>query len=203
MALPNLCSPSCVAGKNAALALGVTAAPIVSNAANSAKTVRVISLYVANVDSTGREVTAIVRRGAETFRLAFATMVDANKTAVLITKETPVYLMEGHSIELSADAASALEAVVNYEEIASDTYCEEPSSSSSSSSSQIDSSGVSSATSLSDSSSVTSSSTASSTTSLSSDNSAASDFGYSSSSSDSAASGVNESAGSSDVSTSN
>lgn len=186
MALPNLCSPSCVAGKNAALALGLTAAPIVSNAANSEKIVRVISLYVANVDSTGRDVTAILRRGAETFRLAAATTVDANKTTVLITKETPVYLMEGHSIELSADAVSALEAVVNYEEIASDTYCEEPSSGNSSASSTTSSSTTSSAT--------PSSSDASSTTESS---------GYSSSSADSVSSDVGGSAAGSDVSSSN
>lgn len=187
MALPNLCSPSCVAGKNAALAIGLTAAPIVSNAANSEKIVRVISLYVANVDSTGRDVTAILRRGAETFRLAAATTVDANKTTVLITKETPVYLMEGHSIELSADAVSALEAVVNYEEIASDTYCEEPSSSSNSSAS-----------------STTSSSTTSSATPSSSDaSSTIESSGYSSSSADSVSSDVGGSAAGSDVSSSN
>lgn len=118
MALPNLCSPSNVAGKNAVLAVPTGVTAIVSNPAASGKSLRVVALYVANVDGNNAyAITAELYDGAAATKLAYNVDVPAKATLSLITKESPLYLEEGDSIRLSTSASGKLEAVASYEEV--------------------------------------------------------------------------------------
>jgi hypothetical protein len=118
MALPNLNKPSRVEGKNATLALTGSAQAIVSNAASSGKSVRVVSLYVANVDGVDdASVTADIYNGTATRYIVKTVAVPADATLSLITREDLIYLNEGDSLRLSASADEDLEAIVSYEEI--------------------------------------------------------------------------------------
>lgn len=118
MALPNLNRPSSVLGKNATQAVSTSATAIVSNGAASGKSLRIVSLYVANVDGTNSaEVTAEVYDGSAGKRICSTVTVPADATVVLVSKEEPIYLVEGDSLRLTASANNDLEAVCSYEEI--------------------------------------------------------------------------------------
>jgi hypothetical protein len=119
MAAPNLNRPSSVVGKNATLALTTDAADIVSNAASSNKTIRVVSLYVSNVDGTdSASVTVSVYNGSAARHICNTVAVPGDSTISVITREDLVYLNEGDSLRLTASASGDLEAVCSYEEIA-------------------------------------------------------------------------------------
>lgn len=118
MALPNLNKPARVEGKNAAIAVTTSAAAVVSNAASSGKSIRVVSLYVANVDGENAAAVTVDIWDGTTARYIAKTMgVPADATLTVITREDLIYLMEGQSLRVTASADYALEAVVSYEEI--------------------------------------------------------------------------------------
>lgn len=118
MANPDLLNPTRVEGKNAKLAITTNATDIVSNAAASNKTLRVVSLYVSNVDGTNAaNVTVSVYTGTTARHIASTIAVPSDSTISVITREDLVYLMEGDSLRLTASANGDLEAVVSYEEI--------------------------------------------------------------------------------------
>lgn len=118
MAIPDLVNPTKVEAKNAKQAVGTSATAIVSNSSSSNKTMRVISLYVANVDgATAAEVTVDVYDGTTARHLCKTVSVPADATLCVIAKDEPIYLMEGDSLRLTASASGDLEAVASYEEI--------------------------------------------------------------------------------------
>lgn len=118
MALPNLNRPASVIGRNATQAIGTSAAAIVSNGAASGKSIRIVSLYVSNVDGTdSASVTVSVYDGSVARHICNTVAVPADSTISIITREDLVYLNEGDSLRLTASASGDLEAVCSYEEI--------------------------------------------------------------------------------------
>lgn len=118
MAIPDLCNPTKVEAKNAKLGVGTSATAIVSNSAASSKTLRVVSLYVANVDgASAADITVDVYDGTTARHICKTVSVPADATLSVIAKDEPVYLMEGDSLRLTAGTSGDLEAVVSYEEI--------------------------------------------------------------------------------------
>lgn len=118
MALPDLSNPTKVEGKNATQAVTTSAVAIVSNAAASNKTIRVVSLYVSNVDGTNAaSVTVSVFNGTTARHICNTVSVPADSAISVITREDLVYLNEGDSLRLTASANNDLEAVCSYEEI--------------------------------------------------------------------------------------
>jgi len=118
MPLPNLNRPSSVIGQNATLALTTNATAIVSNGAASGKSIRVVSLYVSNVDGVNAaSVTVSVFNGTTARHLCNTVAVPADSTVSVVTREDIVYLNEGDSLRLTASANNDLEAVCSYEEI--------------------------------------------------------------------------------------
>jgi hypothetical protein len=118
MALPNLNRPASVLGKNATQAITTNATAIVSNAAASGKSIRIVSLYVANVDGTNSaSLTASVFDGTTARHICNTVAVPADSTVSVLTREDIVYLNEGDSLRLTASVNGDLEAVCSYEEI--------------------------------------------------------------------------------------
>lgn len=118
MPIPDLCNPTKVEAKNAKLAVTTSATAIISNAAASNKTLRVVSLYVSNVDGIdAASLTVSVFDGTAARHICNTVSVPADSTLSVVTREDVVYLMEGDSLRLTASANNDLEAIVSYEEI--------------------------------------------------------------------------------------
>ena len=116
MAAPNIVNFSAIYGKTAVQQVGTSATAIVTNSAASGKVLKINSLYVANVDGTANaEITIDIYRSSTAYRLASTVVVPAD--AVLDVLSSSIYLEEGDSLRLTANAAGDLEAVCSYEEI--------------------------------------------------------------------------------------
>jgi hypothetical protein len=116
MANPNIVNVTSIFGKTAVQAVGTSATAIVTNSAASNKVFKINALYVSNVDGTNNaEITVDLFRSSTAFRIASTVVVPADATLDVISKA--IYLEEGDSIRLTANAAGDLEAVCSYEEI--------------------------------------------------------------------------------------
>jgi hypothetical protein len=116
MAAPNIVNVSTITGKTAVQAVGTSATAVVSNSAGSNKVFKVNALYVSNVDGTNNATINVdVFRSSVAYHIAKTITVPADATIDVLTKA--VYLEEGDSLRLTANAASDIEAVCSYEEI--------------------------------------------------------------------------------------
>lgn len=116
MAAPNLVNVSAIYGKTAVQAVTTSATAIVTNSAASGKVLKVNALYVANVDGTNNaDITVDVYRSTTAYRIASTVTVPADGSISVL--DQPVYLEEGDSLRLTANANSDLEAICSYEEM--------------------------------------------------------------------------------------
>ena len=116
MAAPNIVNVATITGKTAVQAVGTSATAIVTNSAASGKVFKINALYVSNVDGTNNaEITVDLFRSSTAYRIANTVVVPADASLDVISKA--IYLEEGDSLRLTANAASDLEAVCSYEEI--------------------------------------------------------------------------------------
>ena len=116
MAAPNIVNVSTITGKTAVQAVDTSATAIVTNSAASGKVFKVNALYVSNVDGTNNaEINVDVFRSSTAYHIAKTLVVPADATIDVISKA--IYLEEGDSLRLTANATSDLEAVCSYEEI--------------------------------------------------------------------------------------
>jgi len=116
MAAPNIVNVSTITGKTAVQAVGTSATAIVTNSAASGKVFKVNALYVSNVDGTNNaEINVDLYRSSTAYHIGKTIVVPADATLDVISKA--IYLEEGDSLRLTANAASDLEAVCSYEEI--------------------------------------------------------------------------------------
>lgn len=116
MAAPNIVNVTTIIGKTAVQIVGTSASAIVTNSAASGKVLKVNALYVSNVDGTDNaEVNVDIFRSSTAYHIAKTIVVPADATLDVISKS--IYLEEGDTLRLTANAASDLEAVCSYEEI--------------------------------------------------------------------------------------
>ena len=116
MAAPNLLNPSTIIGKTAVQSVGTSATAIVTNSAASGKALKVNALYVSNIDGTDNaDITIDIFRSSTAYHIGKTIVVPADATLDVISK--PIYLEEGDTLRLTANAASDLEAVCSYEDI--------------------------------------------------------------------------------------
>ena len=116
MAAPNIVSVATLTAKTAVQAVGTSATAIVSNAASSGKVIKINALYISNVDGTNNaEINVDLYRSSTAYHMAKTVVVPADATLDVISKA--IYLEEGDSLRLTANAASDLEAVCSYEEL--------------------------------------------------------------------------------------
>jgi hypothetical protein len=116
MANPNIVNVTAIYGKTAVQAITTSASAIVTNSAASGKVLKVNALYIANVDGTANaSVNVDVFRSSVAYHIAKTVTVPADATIDVLTNS--IYLEEGDSLRLTANANSDLEAVCSYEEI--------------------------------------------------------------------------------------
>ena len=122
MAAPNVVNTSTLSLKNAKGALTTAAATIVNNAASSNLAVKVVSLYVANIDGTNDATTTVNVYseddvGGTATAIASTVNVPADSTIVIIDENSPIYLEEDMSLGGLASANGDLVFVASYQEI--------------------------------------------------------------------------------------
>jgi hypothetical protein len=121
MAAPNIVNVATILGKTAVQAMGLSATAIVANAASSGTVVKVNALYIANKDaSASYKATVEVYRpslspAATSYYIAYQVSIPAGSVLDVISKS--IYLEEGDSIRLTAEAATKLDAICSYEVI--------------------------------------------------------------------------------------
>lgn len=119
MAAPNLKSPTTITGKTARYAVTTSLANALANSAASGKVLKINSIFCANVDGTNAaDISISIYNGTTDFYIAKTVTVPADATQIISSQQTYFYLEEGDSIRALASAASDLELVIGYEEIA-------------------------------------------------------------------------------------
>jgi hypothetical protein len=122
MAAPNVVNTATLTFKNAKGALTTSAATIVNNAVSSNLAIKIISLYIANVDGTNSaDVTINVYDqddvGGTGTAIVSTVAVAADATVVVIDESSPIYLTEDMSLGGLASATGDLVYVASYQEI--------------------------------------------------------------------------------------
>lgn len=116
MAAPNIVNVSTITGKTAVQSVGTSATAIVTNSAASGKVVKINALYVSNIDgATSAEITVDLFRSSTAYKIANTVVVPADATLDVISKA--IYLEEGDTLRLTANATGDLQAICSYEEI--------------------------------------------------------------------------------------
>lgn len=114
MAAPNIVNVSTITGKTAVQAVGTSATAIVTNNTSSNQVLKINALYISNVDGTNNaEITVDLFRSSTAYKIANTVVVPADAVLDVISKA--IYLEEGDSLRLTANAASDLEAICSYE----------------------------------------------------------------------------------------
>ena len=116
MAAPNIVNVGTITGKTAVLVVTTTATAIVTNSAASGKVFKINALLISNVDGTNNATVNVdIFRSSVAYRIANTITVPADATLDVIAKS--IYLEEGDTLRLTANANSDIEAVCSYEEI--------------------------------------------------------------------------------------
>ena len=117
MAAPNIVNVATITGKTSVLAVTTSATAIVTNSGSSGQVYKINALYVSNVDGTNNaDLNVVLYRSSTAYHIAKTVNVPADATLDVISKS--IYLEEGDSLRLTANADSDLEAVCSYEIIA-------------------------------------------------------------------------------------
>jgi hypothetical protein len=121
MAAPNIVEVAELKGKTTTLAVTTSAAAVVNNPAGSGKVLKVVSLYVANIDGSNNADITVNHYsqddlGGTATKLANTITVPADATLVVIDERAPIFLEEDRSIGALASANGDLEIVCSYAE---------------------------------------------------------------------------------------
>ena len=117
MAAPNIVNVTTITGKTSVLAVTTSATAIVTNSGSSGQVYKINALYVSNVYGTNNaDLNVDLYRSSTAYHIAKTVNVPADATLDVISKS--IYLEEGDSLRLTANANSDLEAVCSYEIIA-------------------------------------------------------------------------------------
>jgi hypothetical protein len=118
MANPNIVQVTQIYGNTAVQAVTTSATAIVTNNSGSGKVFKVNGIIVSNVDSSNSAtLTVDLYRSATPYRLINSVTININTSYTPVDKTLSMYLLEGDSIRLTANANSRLEAIATWEEI--------------------------------------------------------------------------------------
>lgn len=116
MSAPNILNLTTVTAKSAGQAVTTTPTAIVTNSAASGKVLKIVTLFISNINTAAATITVdVYKNQATAYRVGFTISVPANSTLDLINKI--IFLEENDSLRLTASANSYLEAVCSYEEL--------------------------------------------------------------------------------------
>lgn len=117
MAAPNIANTSNIVGKLNTVEIDSVPTTIVINPASSGTAYKLNTLYASNTTGTlpvDMHLTVVRSSGAE-FPILRYTTVPAEATLVVISKDNPIWLEEGDSINAQTGASGRLVAFCSYE----------------------------------------------------------------------------------------
>ena len=122
MADPNIANTGTLKLDGSSGAITTSAQSVVDNAAASAKSVKIVSLYVTNIHaSNSATVTAgrysAASLGGTSYKIANTLTIPVGTTVVLIDENSPVYVKENQSFGILGSANTTLEWVASYQVI--------------------------------------------------------------------------------------
>lgn len=118
MAAPNIVQVSNIIGNTGVQSITTAATAIVTNSGSSGKVYKVNCLIVSNIDATNSAtLTVDLYRSATAYTIINAVTVGINTSFTPIDKTLSLYLLEGDTLRLTANANSRLQAVCSWEEI--------------------------------------------------------------------------------------
>jgi len=120
MALPTLTAPNTINCATSATLNVSTGGSIIINAIPTSHVYRINSVLASNKTSAAVTVTLSLNRNTSSwYSLIYQMSVPGNSTAVLISKDAPLYMMDTQSDVLSAltSTASAMDIIVSYDDI--------------------------------------------------------------------------------------
>jgi hypothetical protein len=119
MAAPNIINASSIVGKTSVLDVSTVATSIVTNSNSSNKVIKLNSLIVSNEsNSSNYKITAEIYSLSRTPNSSYITYqipIPFSSSLDIISKS--IYLEEGDSLRLTADANTFLSSICSYEEI--------------------------------------------------------------------------------------
>lgn len=118
MANPNIVNVSVIYGNTGVQNVTTSPTAIVSNAGGSGKVYKVNMLSINNIDSSNAaNVTVDLYRSSTAYNITTNLTVATSTAFTPIDKTLGLYLLEGDSLRLTANANSRLTAVCSWEEI--------------------------------------------------------------------------------------
>jgi hypothetical protein len=118
MANPNIVAVTNILGNTGVQQVTTSATAIVTNSSGSGKVYKINSMVVSNVDATNAAtVTVDLYRSGTAYRFINQLTININTSYTPIDKTLSIYLLEGDTIRLTANANSRLEAICSWEEI--------------------------------------------------------------------------------------
>ena len=116
MAAPNIVNVTSITGKSNVANVTNVATAIVTNPAASNKVFKINALYISNIDGANTaEVNIDLFRNSTAYHIGKTISVPSDATLDVISKS--IYLEEGDSLRVTANANNDLEAVCSFEEI--------------------------------------------------------------------------------------
>ena len=117
MANPNIVNVSTIYGNTAIQVCSTVTSNIVQNAAASNKVLKINTLSVANINTVASSVSVELNQAGTTAFIARNVVVPANSSLVIIGKDSGFYLLENHSVQLTASGNNIMHAYCGFEEI--------------------------------------------------------------------------------------
>ena len=118
MAAPNIVQVANIYGNSSVANVTNSATAIITNSVGSNKVYKVNGILITNTTgATTATITVDLYRSSVAYMMASNVSVTANTTYTPVDKTLSLYLLEGDSIRLTANANSRLQAVATWEEI--------------------------------------------------------------------------------------
>ena len=127
MAAPNVVAVATITAKTNFISLANTnATEVISNAASSNKVMKINTIFVANDDGSNSATIDLIMHNdaggptaspSKSIEIAKTVSIPPGATAVILDKNSALYLEEDHSIYATASAANDLNVFCSYEEI--------------------------------------------------------------------------------------
>ena len=116
MAAPNLLALTQVYGRSTATNIGTAVTVLLSNAFASGKSVKVVSVYVANVDSTtAAKVSVDFYRNSMSIRVIDRLQISPGDSLIVMDRNSALFLEEGDSLRCYSDQTDLMHVTVSYE----------------------------------------------------------------------------------------
>ena len=127
MTAPNIVNVATITAKTNFITLAVTSAnAVISNPASSNKVMKINTLFVANDDGSNSATIDLIMHDKDggptdsptkSIEITKTVTIPAGATAVILDKNSALYLEEDHSIYATASVANDLNVFCSYEEI--------------------------------------------------------------------------------------